>query len=43
MKVGVVFGISEIANPKAFEKKVSEFLMRLVNEFEIEGGVFVSS
>ncbi|ALV62002.1 hypothetical protein ADU37_CDS03030 [Thermococcus sp. 2319x1] len=43
MKVGVAFGISELANPKAFEKKASEFLMRLANEFEIEGGVFVSS
>lgn len=43
MKVGVVFGISELANPKAFEKKTSEFLMKLANEFEIEGGVFVSS
>ncbi|WP_175058942.1 hypothetical protein [Thermococcus sp. 2319x1] len=43
MKVGVAFGISELANPKAFEKKASEFLMKLANEFEIEGGVFVSS
>lgn len=43
MKVGVVFGISELANPKAFEKKASEFLMKLANEFEVEGGVFVSS
>lgn len=43
MKVGVAFGISELANPKAFEKKASEFLMRLANEFEIEGGAFVSS
>ncbi|HII67189.1 MAG TPA: hypothetical protein HA302_04130 [Thermococcaceae archaeon] len=43
MKVGVVFGISEIANPKAFEKKASEFLMSLANDFEIEGGLFVSS
>ena len=43
MKVGVAFGISELANPKVFEKKASEFLMKLANEFEIEGGVFVSS
>ncbi|WP_087036757.1 L-arabinose isomerase family protein [Thermococcus litoralis] len=43
MKVGVAFGISELANPKAFEKKASEFLMKLANEFEIEGGAFVSS
>lgn len=43
MKVGVAFGISELANPKAFEKKASEFLMNLANEFEIEGGAFVSS
>lgn len=43
MKVGVAFGISELANPKVFEKKASEFLTKLANEFEIEGGVFVSS
>jgi L-fucose isomerase-like protein len=43
MKVGVAFGISELANPKAFEKKASEFLMKLANEFEIKGGAFVSS
>ncbi|RKX45434.1 MAG: hypothetical protein DRP38_08445, partial [Thermotogae bacterium] len=43
MKVGVAFGISELANPKVFEKKASEFLTKLANEFEVEGGVFVSS
>lgn len=42
MKVGVVFGVSELADPKAFEKKASEFLMKLAGEFEIMGGVFVS-
>lgn len=42
MKVGVVFGVSEIADPKAFEKKASEFLMKLAEQFEIMGGLFVS-
>ncbi|NJE25412.1 hypothetical protein E3E22_01980 [Thermococcus sp. MV5] len=43
MKVGVAFGISEIADPTAFEEKASKFLMKLVDEFEIEGGTFISS
>ncbi|KPU63168.1 hypothetical protein EP1X_05180 [Thermococcus sp. EP1] len=43
MKVGIAFGISEIADPKAFEEKASKFLMKLVDEFEIEGGTFISS
>ncbi|WP_461866066.1 hypothetical protein [Thermococcus sp.] len=43
MKVGVVFGISELANPKAFEKKASKFLTQLAGEFEIKGGLMVST
>lgn len=43
MKIGVVFGISELANPKYFEKKASKFLTDLAGEFEIKGGLFVSS
>ncbi|ASJ01849.1 hypothetical protein A3L09_00525 [Thermococcus profundus] len=42
MKVGVVFGVSELADPSAFEKKASDFLTALAREFEIMGGVFVS-
>ncbi|AIF68872.1 hypothetical protein PAP_02200 [Palaeococcus pacificus DY20341] len=42
MKVGVVFGVSELANPKDFEKKTSKFLTELANEFDVEGGIFVS-
>ena len=43
MKIGVVFGVSELANPKAFEKKVSKFLTLLAGEFEIKGGLIVST
>ncbi|EEB73882.1 hypothetical protein [Thermococcus sp. AM4] len=43
MKVGVVFGISELADPRAFEKKASEFLSRLAGEHEVMGGLFVST
>ncbi|HDZ36512.1 MAG TPA: hypothetical protein ENH81_06355 [Thermococcus sp.] len=43
MKVGVVFGVSELANPKAFEKKASEFITGLAQEFEVVGGFFVST
>ncbi|NJE05999.1 hypothetical protein E3E36_07575 [Thermococcus sp. M36] len=43
MKVGVVFGVSELASPKAFEKKASEFITNLAKEFEVVGGFFISS
>ena len=43
MKVGVAFGISELANPKAFEKKVSEFLTSLAKDFDVVGGFMLSS
>ena len=43
MKVGVIFGVSELADPKAFERKASEFLNRLAREHEIMGGLFVST
>ncbi|NJE84757.1 hypothetical protein E3E23_02735 [Thermococcus sp. CX2] len=43
MKVGVVFGISELANPKDFEKKASKFITELAKEFDVVGGFFVSS
>ncbi|ASJ06680.1 hypothetical protein [Thermococcus pacificus] len=43
MKVGVVFGVSELANPKAFEKKASEFITNLAKDFEVVGGFFVST
>jgi len=43
VKVGVVFGISELADPRAFEKKASEFLSRLAGEHEVMGGLFVST
>lgn len=42
MKVGVVFGVSELAEPAQFEKKASDFLTRLAGEFEVMGGLFVS-
>ncbi|ASJ10150.1 hypothetical protein A3L12_01990 [Thermococcus sp. P6] len=43
MKVGVVFGVSELANPKAFERKASEFLTNLAGEFDVSGGFFIST
>lgn len=43
MKVGVVFGVSGLANPKAFEKRVSEFLTALAKDFEVVGGFVLSS
>lgn len=43
MKVGVVFGISELANPRIFEKKASKFITELAKEFDVVGGFFVSS
>ncbi|NJE09866.1 hypothetical protein [Thermococcus sp. MAR1] len=43
MKVGVVFGVSELANPKAFEKKASEFITALAGEFDVVGGFFIST
>ncbi|ANF23034.1 hypothetical protein [Thermococcus piezophilus] len=43
MKVGVVFGISELANPRNFEKKASKFITKLAKEFDVVGGFFVSS
>jgi len=42
MKVGVVFGISELADPKMFENKSSKFLMAIAKDFEVMGGVFLS-
>ncbi len=42
MKIGVAFGISELADPKDFEKKASKFLTQLAGEFEIKGGLMVS-
>ena len=38
MKVGVVFGVSELAGEQAFGRKVSEFLERLSADFEVVGG-----
>lgn len=43
MKIGVVFGISELASPKAFEKKASEFLTKLAREFDVVGGFMLSA
>lgn len=43
MKVGVAFGISELANPRNFEKKASEFITALAREFDVVGGFFVST
>jgi len=43
VKVGVIFGVSELADPKAFERKASEFLNCLAREHEIMGGLFVST
>jgi len=42
MKVGVVFGVSELANPKAFEKEASEFLTALAG-FDLVGGQIIGS
>ncbi len=42
MKVGVVFGVSELANPKAFEGKASDFITRLAGDFDVVGGFFIS-
>jgi len=43
MKVGVVFGVSELADFKAFEKKASEFLTDLAGEFDVLGGFPLST
>ncbi len=43
MKVGVVFGISELADPKAFEGKASRFLTELAKEFDPVGGIMLGS
>ncbi|GAB6136012.1 hypothetical protein [Thermococcus prieurii] len=43
MKVGVAFGLSELANPKLFEKKASEFLTALSGDFDVVGGFMLSS
>jgi len=43
VKVGIVFGISELANPKDFEKKASEFITSLASEFDVVGGFFIST
>jgi len=43
MKVGVAFGLSELANPKSFEKKASEFLTALARDFDVVGGFMLSS
>jgi len=43
MRLGVVFGISELANPKDFEKKTSEFLTELAQEFDVLGGFFITT
>ena len=43
MKVGVAFGVSELANLKEFEKKASRFLTDLAREFEVSGGFLVST
>lgn len=43
MKVGVVFGVSELANPKAFEKKASEFITAIARDFDVVGGFFIST
>ncbi|WP_297509519.1 hypothetical protein [Thermococcus sp.] len=38
MKVGVVFGISELADERAFAGRVSEFIEVLSREFDVVGG-----
>ena len=38
MKVGVAFGISELADERAFKETVSEFIGRLSGDFEVVGG-----
>jgi len=38
MRVGVVFGISELASPRVFESKASKFLTELSKEFDVVGG-----
>jgi len=43
MRVGVVFGVSELANPKSFEKKASEFLTFVGEDFDVAGGFMLSS
>ncbi|WP_010480162.1 hypothetical protein [Thermococcus zilligii] len=43
MKVGVVFGISELASPKTFEEKISGFITKLAREFDVSGGFVVST
>lgn len=42
MKVGVVFGVSELVDPKVFENKASGFLMSIAGDFEVMGGIFLS-
>ncbi|MCD6523711.1 MAG: hypothetical protein J7K48_01735 [Thermococcus sp.] len=42
MKVGIIFGVSELADPRAFEGKASEFLSSLAEDHDIMGGLFVS-
>ncbi|ACJ15655.1 hypothetical protein, conserved [Thermococcus onnurineus NA1] len=43
MRVGVVFGVSELASPKTFEKKASKFITELAKEFDVVGGFFIST
>lgn len=43
MRVGVVFGISELASPRVFESKASKFLTELSKEFDVAGGFILSS
>ncbi|WP_297499224.1 hypothetical protein [Thermococcus sp.] len=38
MKVGVVFGVSELADERAFAGKISEFMKSLSKEFDTVGG-----
>ncbi|WP_457741812.1 hypothetical protein [Thermococcus sp.] len=43
MRLGVVFGISELVSPKAFEFKVSKFIKELSEEFDVVGGFVLGS
>ncbi len=43
MRIGVIFGVSELANPKEFEGKASRFLSSLAQEHDVKGGFFITT
>jgi L-fucose isomerase-like protein len=43
MKVGLIFGVSELADPKSFSRDIEEFKKTLEEDFDVVGGAVLQS